>query len=49
MLALLRREMLRGERPFLHVMSANSVARGLYRRMGFRELGETAVRVVAPA
>jgi len=25
------------------------VARGLYRRMGFRELGETAVRVVAPS
>lgn len=49
MLALLRRAMLRGERPFLHVMSANAVARGLYRRMGFRELGETAVRVIALA
>jgi predicted GNAT family acetyltransferase len=49
MQTLLRREVLRGERPFLHVMSANNVARGLYRRMGFRELGETAVRVVAPS
>ncbi len=44
---LLRREMLRGEAPFLHVASGNVGARGLYRRMGFRDYLESVVRVVS--
>ena len=47
MLKLIRRQMLRGETPFLHVMSANTGARGLYARMGFREHNETVIRVVS--
>ncbi|MDE3141845.1 MAG: GNAT family N-acetyltransferase [Pseudomonadota bacterium] len=47
MLKLVRREMLRGERPFLHVMRANVHARALYQRMGFRDYLETVVRVVS--
>jgi ribosomal protein S18 acetylase RimI-like enzyme len=43
---LLRRQMLRGERPFLHVMHDNVHARALYVRMGFRDHRETVVRVV---
>jgi ribosomal protein S18 acetylase RimI-like enzyme len=46
MLALVRRELQRGETPFLHVMRANEGARGLYRRMGFADHRETVVRVV---
>jgi GNAT superfamily N-acetyltransferase len=38
----------RGETPFLHVMSENPGAHGLYRRMGFRDVRESVVRVVAP-
>jgi GNAT superfamily N-acetyltransferase len=48
MLALIRRQMLRGETPFLHVMSHNAGARRLYERMGFRDRRETTVRVVSP-
>lgn len=48
MLKLVRRQLLRGETPFLHVMSANKVAHELYLRMGFRDYRETVVRVVAP-
>ena len=48
MLKLVRRELQRGETPFLHVMSANTGARGLYARMGFADFRETVVRVVAP-
>lgn len=48
MLKLVRRQMQRGETPFLHVMSANENARRLYARMGFREYREAVVRVVAP-
>jgi GNAT superfamily N-acetyltransferase len=44
---LLRRELRRGETPFLHVMRDNVLARDLYRRMGFREHREVVVRVVA--
>ena len=44
---LIYRQMQRGETPFLHVMSANSVARALYRRMGFRDYKETVVRVIS--
>lgn len=46
MLELLRRQMLRGEQPFLHVMHDNVHARALYARMGFRDHRETVVRVV---
>ena len=49
MLTLIRREMQRGETPFLHVMRSNESARALYRRMGFRDHRETPVRVVSPA
>jgi ribosomal protein S18 acetylase RimI-like enzyme len=48
MLKLVRRQMLRGETPFLHVMSDNP-ARRLYERMGFRDVLQTVVRVVSPA
>jgi predicted GNAT family acetyltransferase len=47
MLKLIRREVSRGERPFLHVMRENAGARGLYERMGFRVHGEAVVRVVS--
>ncbi|MDR7133150.1 ribosomal protein S18 acetylase RimI-like enzyme [Lysobacter niastensis] len=46
MTRLIRREMQRGETPFLHVMSRNSTARGMYERMGFRNYRESVVRVV---
>jgi GNAT superfamily N-acetyltransferase len=49
MLKLVRRQMLRGETPFLHVMRANAGARRLYEAMGFRNYLETVVRVVARA
>lgn len=44
---LLARQRARGERPFLHVMSANTGARGLYERMGFATDAECVVRVIA--
>ena len=47
MLKLLRREMLRNETPFLHVMHDNTSARQLYERMGFRNYKETIVRVIS--
>jgi GNAT superfamily N-acetyltransferase len=46
MLKLVRRELARGERPFLHVMRANESAHALYQRMGFADHRETTVRVV---
>jgi ribosomal protein S18 acetylase RimI-like enzyme len=49
MLKLVRRQLLRGETPFLHVMRANETAHGLYLRMGFTDYCETPVRVVAAA
>lgn len=42
----LRRQSDRGDQPFLHVMSANELARALYRRLGFHDYLETVVRVV---
>jgi ribosomal protein S18 acetylase RimI-like enzyme len=45
---LVLRQLLRGERPFLHVMSTNAVAHALYQRMGFRDYCESVVRVVTP-
>jgi ribosomal protein S18 acetylase RimI-like enzyme len=47
MLKLIRRQMQRGEMPFLHVMTDNHGAHGLYRRMGFRVHAEVPVRVLA--
>ncbi|XHS78707.1 GNAT family N-acetyltransferase [Burkholderiaceae bacterium UC74_6] len=44
---LIRRQLLRGETPFLHVMSGNAAARGLYERMGFVDYREVVVRVIA--
>jgi len=42
-----RKQLARGQVPFLHVMKANEGARGLYRKMGFAERAEMAVRVVS--
>jgi ribosomal protein S18 acetylase RimI-like enzyme len=44
---LVRRQLQRGETPFLHVMRSNERAHALYLRMGFRDYCETVVRVVA--
>jgi len=44
---LIRRQLARGETPFLHVMRANTRAHELYLRMGFRDWCETPVRVVS--
>jgi GNAT superfamily N-acetyltransferase len=43
---LVRRQMLRGETPFLHVMHDNPDARRLYARMGFHDYREAVVRVI---
>jgi ribosomal protein S18 acetylase RimI-like enzyme len=47
-LKIARRQLARGETPFLHVMRDNRGARRLYAAMGFREYRETVVRVVTP-
>jgi GNAT superfamily N-acetyltransferase len=47
MAKLVRRQMQRGETPFLHVMRSNENARGIYKRMGFRDYRESVVRVVS--
>jgi ribosomal protein S18 acetylase RimI-like enzyme len=47
MTQLIRREMQRGELPFLHVMGPNMGARRLYERMGFRVHQEAVARVVS--
>ena len=44
---LIRRELQRGETPFLHVMHTNTHALALYRRMGFETVHEPVVRVVS--
>lgn len=41
-----RLQLQRSQLPFLHVISSNAGALGLYERMGFREYRETVVRVV---
>lgn len=46
MLVLIRRQLRRGETPFLHVMCDNETARSLYTRTGFREFACPVVRVV---
>lgn len=48
MLKLIRRQMQRGETPFLHVMRDNGNARRLYEQMGFGNAMESVVRVVSP-
>ena len=45
-LKLVRRQMLRGKTSFLHVISSNAAARGLYEKMGYRNYRETVVRVI---
>ena len=47
MTKLVRRQLLRNETPFLHVMRDNAGARRLYAAMGFRTYREAVVRVVA--
>jgi hypothetical protein len=47
MIKLIRRQMLRGETPFLHVMCDNVGAHALYQPMGFRDYKESVVRVVS--
>jgi len=42
-----RLQMGRGQVPFLHVMAANSAARALYERMGFRRHQNVPLRVLA--
>jgi len=49
MFHLIRRQLQRGERPFLHVMQQNARARRMYERMGFRTYREMPVRVMSPA
>jgi GNAT superfamily N-acetyltransferase len=46
MRTLIRRELDRGETPFLHVMEGNSRARLFYERMGFRTYRPAVVRVI---
>ncbi len=46
-LKLIRRQLVRNETPFLHVMSANTSARALYGRIGFLTYKETVVRVIS--
>lgn len=46
-LKLIRRQMLRDELPFLHVMRNNEAAHALYLRMGFADYKETPVRIVS--
>jgi ribosomal protein S18 acetylase RimI-like enzyme len=48
MMKLIRRQMQREKTPFLHVMTANDRAHGLYLRMGFRDYRQSVVRVIAP-
>ena len=45
----MRRELARGETPFLHVVATNARAIALYERMGFTTAREVPVRIVATA
>lgn len=49
MLKLIRRQLQRGETPFLHVMHDNVHAHRFYQRLGFRDYCEPVVRVVSLA
>jgi predicted GNAT family acetyltransferase len=42
-----RRQLVRGETPFLHVVSTNSKAIALYERMGFTNAREVPVRIIS--
>ena len=44
-----RRELARGETPFLHVVSSNARAIALYERLGFTTARDVPVRIVSPA
>jgi GNAT superfamily N-acetyltransferase len=44
---LVRRQLARGETPFLHVMTSNVLGHGLYQRLGFADHRESVVRVVS--
>ena len=44
---LIRRQLQRNETPFLHVMRDNTLARDLYKRIGFRDYREIVVRVIS--
>jgi ribosomal protein S18 acetylase RimI-like enzyme len=46
-LKLVRRQMLRGKVPFLHVVATNSAARTLYEKLGFISRLETRLRVIS--
>lgn len=46
MFELIRRQRARGQQTCLHVMSANTGARGLYERMGFQVYKESVVRII---
>ena len=46
-LKLVRRQMQRGQVPFLHVMRHNTGAHSLYERLGFVDFHETVARVVS--
>ena len=48
MIKVINRQLQRQEIPFLHVMSANAIARRLYEKLGFRNYHETVVRVISP-
>lgn len=48
MLKLIRNQMQRGETTFLHVVSSNTTALDLYRRMGFETYRISPVRVITP-
>jgi predicted GNAT family acetyltransferase len=45
-LKLVRLQMQRGKTSFLHVISHNATAHGLYEKMGYRNYLETTVRVL---
>jgi GNAT superfamily N-acetyltransferase len=45
-LKLVHLQMQRGMTSFLHVISSNTAARGLYEKMGYRNYRETTVRVI---
>jgi ribosomal protein S18 acetylase RimI-like enzyme len=47
MMLLIRRQLQRGETPFLHVISENASAHDLYQRMGFVDHRESVVRIIA--